>query len=100
MEAAKMDVRTIVIQGDEQVTAEIEGEVVMMSVQRGHYYGLDAVGSRIWKLIQEPRSVAALCDLLQEEFEVDRATCERDVLEFLARLAAERLIKVVDEVPG
>lgn len=96
----KIAVTTVVTHGDEQVAAEIDGEVVMMSLEQGNYYGLDSVGSRIWTLLQQPQVVSAVCDILQQEFVVDRATCECDVLEFLNRLAAEKLIRVVNETPG
>jgi len=92
-----IDLTTIVTHSEEQVAAEIDGEIVMMSVAQGNYYGLDAVGSRIWELIRQPCSVTALCDALLTEFDVDRATCEQDVLTFLNQLAEEKLIRVIDE---
>jgi hypothetical protein len=78
----------------DQVSAEVEGEVMMMSLERGNYYSLDAVGSQIWNRIEEPIRVSALCDALMEVFDVDRAQCQRDVLAFLTELAGDRLVEV------
>ncbi|AGA92228.1 Coenzyme PQQ synthesis protein D (PqqD) [Thioflavicoccus mobilis 8321] len=87
--------RTSVIrQSEEQVAAEVDGEVVMMSVEQGNYYGLDEVGSRIWQLIETPTTLADLCEDLTKEFDVEPATCEEDVVRFLEELAAQGLVKV------
>jgi len=88
---------TVVARGGELVFRDVDGETVMLSVRTGKYYGLDPVGSRVWALIEEPRRVSDLCTLLLDEFEVDRETCERDVLAFLEKLAKDDLVKAVDE---
>jgi hypothetical protein len=58
-------------------------ETVMMSVEGGRYYGLNAVASRIWELLETPMTVAQLCARVCEEFEVDAQTCEAKVLKFV-----------------
>jgi len=32
------------------------------------YYGLDAVGSRVWRLIMQGRTIASVCDTMIEEY--------------------------------
>jgi hypothetical protein len=61
-------------------------EAVMMSIEVGRYYGLNAVASRIWELLETPKTVAQLCALLCEEFEVEARTCEAEVLKFASNL--------------
>ncbi len=61
-------------------------EAVMMSIAAGRYYGLNAVGVRIWELLESPRDVAEICRQLVEEFEVDQPTCEAEVLRFVDEL--------------
>jgi hypothetical protein len=61
-------------------------EAVMMSVEAGRYYGLNAVGSRIWELLETPKTVAQLCAQISEEFEVDAQSCEADVVKFTEHL--------------
>ncbi|MGH6822022.1 MAG: PqqD family peptide modification chaperone [Methylocella sp.] len=61
-------------------------EAVMMSVTAGRYYGLNAVGLRIWELLERPMTIASLCAWLREEFEVDAQTCEAEVLNFVSEL--------------
>jgi hypothetical protein len=68
----------------------------MLNLKNGVYYGLDPVGARIWNLIQQPRTVSEVLQILLREYEVDAERCERDLLELLQRLAAEGLIEVTE----
>ena len=61
-------------------------ETVMMSVTAGRYYGLNAVASRIWELLETPKTITQLCAQICEEFEVDAQTCEAEVLKFVQDL--------------
>jgi len=38
---------------DTLLSAVIDGEVVLMSVEKGRYYALDAIASDIWELLIE-----------------------------------------------
>lgn len=68
------------------------GTGVMMSIEAGHYYGLDDIGFRIWALLEQPLTIAELTGRLGEEFDVDAETCRADVLDFVATLIAQRLV--------
>ena len=87
---------TVIARSEELVSSDLNGETVLMSVQNGKYYGMDAIGSRIWALIEQPRSLLNVCEILLGEFDVDRERCERDVLKFINKLAKDNLVKVVD----
>jgi hypothetical protein len=87
---------SIVVAAAGQVSCDLAGEAVILDIQPGIYYGLNAVGARIWKLIQEPRAVCQVRDALLEEYEVEPDRCERDLLALLRELATKGLIKVKD----
>ncbi len=76
------------------VTNDIDDEKVMMNVEKGQYYGLDPVASRVWELIEQPIRVAALIDALLQKYDVDRTTCEKDVMAFLEQLREDGIIRV------
>jgi hypothetical protein len=61
-------------------------EAVMMSIDAGRYYGLNAVAARIWELLESPKTIAQLCGQICEEFDVDAQTCETEVLKFVDAL--------------
>jgi hypothetical protein len=89
---------TIVVRSPEQVSGELDGRVVLLSIENGEYYDINKVGSRIWAMLGKPVTVAVLIDQLLAEFEVDYETCERDVRELLEKLLADKLVKIVS--PG
>jgi hypothetical protein len=76
------------------IAAPVDEEIVILSVERGTYYGLDDIGSEIWQRLETPVRVDVLCDALAAKYEGDRATIERDVLQLLESLAADGLISV------
>jgi hypothetical protein len=85
---------SVVLAAPTQVGCSLGEEVMILNLEDGVYYGLDAVGSRIWELLQKPRSVAEICEVLVEEFEVEKQRCEQDLLGFLRELHDARLIEV------
>lgn len=83
-----------VVAAKDQVSSNLGGEVAILHLGAGTYYGLDAVGARIWSLIQEPRFVEEIRDALVSEYEVEPALCESDLIALLQRLAEEGLVEV------
>lgn len=81
----------------ELVCSNVDGQVALLSIKNGSYYGLDAVGSRIWELIDVPSAVSEICARLVGEYNVDPSHCERHVLEFLQKLSDAGLLRIVDE---
>lgn len=92
--ADRMDADTRVAAARDQVSVEVEGEAVILSLADGVYYGLDPVGARVWTLLEQPRTVAELRDAVVAEWEVDAPTAERDLLVLLDALAARGLVEV------
>jgi hypothetical protein len=74
------------------VTREVGGETILLDLANGNYFGLDGVGSRLWQLLEERGcTLGEACDVLIEEYEVDRARLEADLLALGARLVDENL---------
>jgi len=90
-------ITSLVVAAKDQLSANLEGEAVILSLRSGTYYGLNAVGNRIWSLIQEPKTVAEVRDVILEEYTVEAEKCEREVLALIQKLADEGLIEVKNE---
>ena len=89
------------IQDEQKVTIspevlfqEVSGEMVLLDLASESYFGLDAVGARIWGLLESGATVGEVVDTLMQEYEVERETLEVDVGELLDRLLEAGLIKV------
>jgi|SRR5580704_5602317 hypothetical protein len=85
---------TIVSRSSSVQTAEIDGEIVMMSIEQGHYFGLDHIGSDIWKRIEPPCSFATLIDVLAAYYEADRATIVSDVQRLLGHMVKYDIVRL------
>jgi hypothetical protein len=88
---------SMVVATEGQVSSDLGDEVAILDFKAGMYYGLDSVGARVWNLIQEPRTVGEIRDILTSEYDVDPDRCERDLITLLQRLVDEGLIEVRDE---
>lgn len=86
-----------IVAAKEQVSSDLAGEAVILNLKSGKYYGLNEVGARIWNLLQEPRTLNEIRNVILEEYEVESEHCDRDLLNLLKELAAEGLIEVRDE---
>ena len=73
-------------------TTDIDGDKVMMDLEKGQYFALNSVGSRIWEEIQSPVKLSSVVDTLLQEYEVDRETCEKSVIEFIEGLNSAGLL--------
>jgi hypothetical protein len=82
---------------DDVLFQEVGGETVLLDLQSEQYFGLDAVGTRIWQLLGEGAGTDAVVETLLQEFEVERETLAADVSELLRQLAEAGLIRLKDD---
>jgi hypothetical protein len=79
-----------------QVMARQVGEeTIILDLASGMYFGLDAVGARVWQLMGEGKTLAQICDTMRAEYEVSPEVIERDVLSLAESLCSRQLISAV-----
>jgi Coenzyme PQQ synthesis protein D (PqqD) len=86
--------QTVVVASSDQVSSDLAGESVILNLKTGTYYGLNAVGSSIWLLIQEPKTFQAICEAILQEYDVEPQTCEQDVRTLLTDLLNAQLVEI------
>ena len=74
------------------VFRDLEGEMVLLNLATGVYFGLDPVGTRIWALIDDGRSVDQIVAAITAEYEVDADVCRVDLERFVATLRDNDLV--------
>ena len=79
------------------VFTELDDLVVMLDTDKGLYYELDGVGSRIWNLLEEEPTVRGLHRALTGEFDVDAETCRDELLTFIEKLHGLSLVRLDEE---
>jgi hypothetical protein len=82
----------------QSVWSDLNGEIAILHLSSGVYFGLEGAGCAIWKFIQEPRTVAQIIDHLLASFDVHKDVCEQLTLSFLDELAGQQLILVQSHV--
>ena len=89
--------RSTIVVTKEQVSCDLSGEAAILNLKSGVYFGLNTVGARIWKLIQEPKTVKEIRDAILKEYDVEPDRCEADLLALLQELLEKKLIEVKNE---
>jgi hypothetical protein len=71
------------------LSQEVSGETVLLDLESEHYFGLDAVGTRIWQLIQQSGDLREVAATLLAEYEVEEDRLLADLEALLGEI--ERL---------
>lgn len=79
---------------NEHLAAEVGGDFIIMSMRTDQYYGLEAVGAYVWRLLERPRSFSEVVSSVSERFAVDRVTAARDLSAFVRDLESEGLLEL------
>lgn len=77
---------------DDVVCRDLAGESVLLNLSTGTYFGLDAVGTRLWHLIAEHGSTALALETLLTEYDVDRPRLQKDVDALIDQLLVKGLL--------
>lgn len=83
---------TILVRNSDLISTNMDGETVMMSIERGEYYGLGGIGGFLWDLLEKPISIESLIQAVCNEYEVEEAQCESDILHFADLLLKNKTI--------
>lgn len=75
-------------------TNKIDDEVIMMSLEKGNYYSVNSIGTRIWNIIEQEKNVKEICDTLLQEYDIDKEHCEKAVIAFLEKMKTADLLTI------
>ncbi len=75
---------------------EIDGELVILDLQRSTYLTTNVVGAQLTKHLTEDRSLDDLVGLLVSTYGIDADTATRDAEAFVQQLASKDLL-ITDE---
>lgn len=89
-----MDPDIVVARRAGLLEAEVDGEIVGLHVEKGTCYGFNVTATRVWGLIETPRTVRDIRDSLIEEYEVEPAVCEAELADLLTELEADGLVEL------
>lgn len=73
---------------------EVGGEAVLLNLASEKYFGLDAVGMRIWTRLVDDARLQHVFDRMCAEFDVEPATLESELLALVSRMAEAGLVNI------
>lgn len=73
---------------------ETGGEAVLLDTSSEQFFGLDQIGTRIWRMLDGGTDLRAACSALLAEYDVPAGCLERDVIALLGQLADAGLITI------
>lgn len=78
------------------ISQEVAGETVLLDLESECYFGLDAVGTRIWQLIGEHGDLRRIFSTLLEEYEVEEAQLLEDLKALITDARGRGLVTLQD----
>lgn len=81
-----IDRTSLVRRKSKQVHCYLGELAVLMDVESGEYFEVNAVGTAVWRQLEQPMSVEELIQRLLAGFDVEASTCERDVCAWLEKM--------------
>lgn len=83
---------SIICKKEEIDDSDLDGEKVMMNLDKGQYFMMNSVGSRIWEIINEPISLRDIICILVDEYDITPNKCEGSLKKFIKELWESELI--------
>lgn len=78
----------------ETLASELGGELVLLNLASGVYFGLDETGTRMWSVMTGGGTIQEALNVLLSEYDVDPELLKRDLTSLIERLAAKGLVQV------
>lgn len=76
---------------------QVDDDLVMMDVEKGSYFGVNAVGAAIWNMIAEPIRIQDVIRQLLEQYDVTEEVCRQETLAFLEQAHEKGFIQLLDD---
>ncbi len=68
-------------------------DTFMMSIESGLYFALNETASRIWQILEQPRTADEIVTALVTEFKVEPGRCRDEIGPFLAELVTREILR-------
>ncbi len=79
---------------------EVDGEAVILDMNKGIYFGLDEVGTQIWQHLQSSNQVQDAYNALLDDYDVSNNELRQELLTFIDQLVAHNLLYIDIPIHG
>jgi hypothetical protein len=96
MSKTEINLNTLIQRNKNILASDLDGEKVMMSIEKGEYYGLGKTGTFIWDNIEESIRIDNLIELITEKYNINKMQCLKDITPFIKDLVEKELINATN----
>ena len=90
-----MNKKTTYKRNPELLAVDMDGETVMMDIESGNYFGINAVGSYIWEVLESEHTLEEIVVSLKTQFDISESdTVQEDIISFLGNMVEQKLVLV------
>jgi coenzyme PQQ synthesis protein D (PqqD) len=82
---------------DGVIWREVDGDVVVLSVEKGVYFGIDGAGGQMWRELVELGSIEKTFESLRHQFDVEPDELRRDLDDLVNQLVQKGLVHLIAE---
>ena len=85
----------LLVAHDDVVACDLGGSAALLDLRSSSYFTLNEVGSAVWGEMKQPTSIDAICQAVNERYEVEPARCRADVTALIERFLEAGLVRAV-----
>jgi hypothetical protein len=82
--------------GDDVIYQALQNEIILLNLKSQQYFGLDDVGSAMWKLLVEQGDLESVAARISAEYDADETTVRDDLHILIGRLLDAGLLKLAE----
>ena len=83
------------IRNNQTVSGKLLDEQVMLDIEKGKYFSLNPVATKIWDFLEQSLTTDALCRKLVDNYDVELEKCKAETNEYLQEMIALGLIREI-----
>jgi hypothetical protein len=77
---------------EDVVSREVGGEAILLNLETGTYFGLDGIGTEMWRVLAHEGSIEAVTSTLLAGYEVEEPQLRLDIERFIQQLLHKGLL--------
>lgn len=93
----KLSLVSIIKTNKDVISSDMNGDIALLKIDDRSYYHMNKVGARIWNVIQEPKAIKDLIEIVENEYDIEKEQCKDDIINLLQELLNNELIIIIDK---
>jgi len=84
------------IRKNDAISGKLQDEEVILDIEKGKYFSLNPVATKIWEMLEQPLALDLLCKKLLEEYDVEPEKCRIETQAHLQEMLKLDLVTAIE----